>query len=89
MCGIAGWINWKDDLTQQGPLIARMGATLSHRGPDAQGQWLAQHAALAHRRLIVLDPEGGGQPMVYQDGERSTPLPTMGKSTTFRRYVAH
>ncbi|MDK2902689.1 MAG: hypothetical protein PWQ93_608 [Clostridiales bacterium] len=64
MCGITGWIDWEINLTQQRQVIEDMTATLTHRGPDDQGIWLSLHAALGHRRLIVVDPEGGGQPMV-------------------------
>jgi asparagine synthase (glutamine-hydrolysing) len=37
---------------------------MHHRGPDAKGVWTSRHAALGHRRLIIVDPEGGKQPMV-------------------------
>ena len=84
MCGIAGWIDWMDDLTRQGQMLERMADTLSHRGPDEQGQWLTPHAALAHRRLIVIDPEGGGQPMVYREGERTYALTYNGELYNFR-----
>jgi asparagine synthase (glutamine-hydrolysing) len=84
MCGIAGWIDWTDDLTRQGPMIVRMADTLSHRGPDAQGQWLSPHAALAHRRLIVIDPQTGGQPMVYQEGDRTYAITYNGEIYNFR-----
>lgn len=67
MCGIVGWIDWGEvDLTRAGATKERMAETLSHRGPDARGSWLSPRAALAHRRLIVLDPQGGSQPMLYQ-----------------------
>jgi asparagine synthase (glutamine-hydrolysing) len=33
------------------------------RGPDDQGTWVAQHAALGHRRLAIIDLPGGRQPM--------------------------
>ena len=46
-----------------------MADTLCHRGPDSQGQWLSPRAALAHRRLEIIDPVGGGQPMIYQAGD--------------------
>ncbi|GCE50894.1 asparagine synthase (glutamine-hydrolysing) [Thermosporothrix hazakensis] len=65
MCGIAGWIDWERDLRQQHEMLERMVCTLEPRGPDAGGTWLSQHAALAHRRLIVIDPAGGKQPMHY------------------------
>lgn len=63
MCGIAGWIDWREDLRHQEEAVRQMGATLVCRGPDAEGIWLSEHAAFAHRRLIVIDPEGGAQPM--------------------------
>lgn len=63
MCGIVGWIDFKKDLSKQDELINTMTNTLNHRGPDAAGSFLSVHAAFGHRRLIVVDPEGGGQPM--------------------------
>ncbi len=84
MCGIAGWIDWRNNLTHQGPMIEHMADTLSHRGPDAQGQWLSPHAALAHRRLIVIDPQTGGQPMVYQEGDRTYAITYNGEIYNFR-----
>lgn len=84
MCGIAGWIDWQNDLTRQATMINRMADTLNHRGPDAGGQWLSPHAALAHRRLIVIDPETGAQPMVYQEGERTYAITYNGEIYNFR-----
>lgn len=40
---------------------------LAHRGPDSAGWWIGRHAWLGHRRLAVVDPEGGAQPFV-EDG---------------------
>jgi asparagine synthase (glutamine-hydrolysing) len=71
MCGITGWIDWETDLTRQRDVLATMIETLSSRGPDASGAWVSTHAALGHRRLIVVDPEGGGQPMTRQRGEHT------------------
>ncbi len=84
MCGIVGWIDWKENLTSQGPLIERIADTLCHRGPDAQGQWLSPRAALAHRRLIVIDPQTGGQPMIYQEGDRTYVITYNGETYNFR-----
>jgi len=70
MCGITGWIDWEADLTCQGHILDVMVETLSRRGPDASGTWLSQHAAIGHRRLVVVDPEGGGQPMTRSRGEK-------------------
>ncbi|MCL6560766.1 MAG: asparagine synthetase B, partial [Firmicutes bacterium] len=71
MCGITGWIDWQEDLTLQREVVEAMNATLANRGPDASGIWLSPRAAIAHRRLIVVDPEGGGQPMVRRRGKNT------------------
>lgn len=71
MCGITGWIDWDADLTQHVATLEAMTATLARRGPDATGLWLSPHAALGHRRLTVVDPEGGAQPMTRSRGGRS------------------
>ena len=49
-------------------LIAAMTASIAHRGPDGDGFWFGQHAAIGHRRLAVLDLETGDQPMASADG---------------------
>lgn len=71
MCGIVGWVDWDADLTQQKPILEVMTERLAGRGPDASGVWLSPRAALGHRRLIVIDPKGGGQPMVRCLGGRT------------------
>ncbi len=68
MCGIAGWIDWKRDLSKEQPILEKMMKTLTRRGPDGEGMWLSPQAALLHRRLIVVDPAGGGQPMIRYRG---------------------
>ncbi|TYO96209.1 asparagine synthase (glutamine-hydrolyzing) [Desulfallas thermosapovorans] len=69
MCGITGWIDLGADITRQRPTLEAMNEFQLHRGPDAGGIWLSTHAALGHRRLIVVDPAGGGQPMLRQRGD--------------------
>ncbi|EGX60053.1 asparagine synthetase, glutamine-hydrolysing [Streptomyces zinciresistens K42] len=63
MCGITGWVSFHSDARTRTPAIEAMTASLAPRGPDAGGVWLGEHAAIGHRRLAVLDPEGGTQPM--------------------------
>ncbi|OEH84987.1 asparagine synthase (glutamine-hydrolyzing) [Desulfuribacillus stibiiarsenatis] len=63
MCGIAGWVNWEVDLTEYIDVVEVMGQTLIPRGPDAKGTWVSPNAVFAHRRLVVVDPAGGLQPM--------------------------
>lgn len=70
MCGIAGWIDWEKDLSGERSVLEKMAHAIRHRGPDADGFWLSKRGALVHRRLIVIDPEGGLQPMVYRQGDR-------------------
>ncbi|OAT80395.1 asparagine synthase (glutamine-hydrolyzing) [Desulfotomaculum copahuensis] len=84
MCGITGWIDWERDLSGQGALIEAMTGKLRHRGPDAQGCWLSAKAALGHRRLIVIDPEGGAQPMVSKEGGRTCALTYNGEIYNYR-----
>lgn len=63
MCGIVGMIGrrWADDFPQAV-------ASLARRGPDDQGVWQRDDARLGHRRLSVIDLEGGHQPMATDDG---------------------
>lgn len=67
MCGICGYISYKNnyikDAHAQRSLAKQMADTLYNRGPDAGGIWVGEHAVLAHRRLAVIDPKGGMQPM--------------------------
>jgi asparagine synthase (glutamine-hydrolysing) len=44
-------------------VIDAMTKTMAFRGPDAQGVWIDRHVALGHRRLSVIDLQGGSQPM--------------------------
>jgi asparagine synthase (glutamine-hydrolysing) len=64
VCGIVGWIAFDRDLTHERDTVSAMTRSLHRRGPDAEGEWLSPHAVLGHRRLAVLDLEGGAQPMV-------------------------
>ncbi|MFC4909668.1 asparagine synthase (glutamine-hydrolyzing) [Actinomadura gamaensis] len=63
MCGITGWFDPIRDLSQERPALSAMTRTQAPRGPDAEGLWLSARAALGHRRLAVIDIEGGRQPM--------------------------
>jgi asparagine synthase (glutamine-hydrolysing) len=68
MCGITGWVDYERDLTMEQETLEAMTKTMACRGPDASGIWIAPHAALGHRRLAVIDIEGGRQPMTAGDG---------------------
>ncbi|MEU7040846.1 asparagine synthase (glutamine-hydrolyzing) [Streptomyces varsoviensis] len=72
MCGITGWIDFGKDLTRERATAQAMTDTMACRGPDAEGLWLGAHAALGHRRLAVIDPAGGAQPMIAAADDGST-----------------
>jgi asparagine synthase (glutamine-hydrolysing) len=68
MCGITGFLASRNAPPATGldATIARMAATLEHRGPDEQGVWVdaAIGCALGHRRLSIIDLSAHGtQPM--------------------------
>jgi asparagine synthase (glutamine-hydrolysing) len=69
MCGIAGWINLERQLTDEKNIMENMVATLKKRGPDAGGIYSVKNALLGHRRLVVVDPSGGAQPMTRTVGK--------------------
>ena len=69
MCGIVGFINFKQVLTKHKNVLLNMNSSLINRGPDEDGYYIKEHVALAHKRLIVIDPKGGKQPMVEQLSE--------------------
>ncbi|PHJ37641.1 hypothetical protein P378_15395 [Desulforamulus profundi] len=71
MCGITGWIDREIQQPRDRAILENMTATLTNRGPDAEGYWYSNRAALGHRRLTVVDPEGGAQPMVRTQGDRT------------------
>jgi asparagine synthase (glutamine-hydrolysing) len=63
MCGITGWVSFGRDLRAEQATVDAMTETMSCRGPDDCGTWFAEHAALGHRRLAIIDLPGGRQPM--------------------------
>ncbi len=63
MCGISGIIDFKYGVDGLDSNIEKMNCFLAPRGPDASGTYKTAAACLAHRRLIVIDPENGAQPM--------------------------
>ena len=63
MCGIAGLVNFAGaDIDLQD--LKSMSDALVHRGPDGDGIYRNGPIGLAHRRLAIIDPEGGAQPML-------------------------
>lgn len=69
MCGIGGFVDYKRDARHYAAAAHSMQHALMPRGPDAAGEYQDADAVLVHRRLIVIDPEGGAQPMHAPDGD--------------------
>ncbi|MBQ5756269.1 MAG: asparagine synthetase B, partial [Erysipelotrichaceae bacterium] len=68
MCGIGGTIDFARDTRELRPIGLAMAQALAPRGPDDGGIYLDRSAMLVHRRLTVIDPIGGRQPMQSPDG---------------------
>ncbi|MFO7398413.1 MAG: asparagine synthase (glutamine-hydrolyzing) [Actinomycetales bacterium] len=85
MCGITGWVDHGRDLRRERETVQAMTETMACRGPDDEGVWLAPHAVLGHRRLAVIDIEGGRQPMVAErDGRPIAVLVYSGEVYNYR-----
>ncbi len=67
MCGIAGILYADAAEPPSKRLISQMTDALAHRGPDGEGFHIEPGLALGHRRLAIIDPAGGQQPMYNED----------------------
>jgi len=87
MCGSAGWIAPAKSAPEERALQPMLSA-LAHRGPDGAGScsYLAgrgeYRVALGHRRLAIIDPVGGHQPM--RDADARISLTFNGEIYNFR-----
>lgn len=67
MCGICGFVSYHNNYIPTAEAeknkIRIMADTLQSRGPDDYGEWVGENAVFAHRRLAVIDPQRGKQPM--------------------------
>lgn len=69
MCGICGYICKTEKVVPDREMVKKMTDRLIHRGPDAEGQWCDNKAALGHRRLAIIDLDAkSNQPMMSHDG---------------------
>ncbi|MEU4538306.1 asparagine synthase (glutamine-hydrolyzing) [Streptosporangium sp. NPDC023825] len=85
MCGITGWVDFDRDLTRERDLLRAMTETMACRGPDDAGVWAGTHAGIGHRRLAVIDIEGGAQPMkAERDGRVVAVLTYSGEVYNYR-----
>ena len=63
MCGIAGVFHFDRSRRPDRAVLGRMSSLIRHRGPDGEGMFVDGNVGLIHRRLSVIDIEGGRQPM--------------------------
>jgi len=68
MCGIAGYAGWGASPAASESHLRAMCGAIRHRGPDDEGHHVASSVALGMRRLSVIDPAGGQQPIANEDG---------------------
>jgi len=68
MCGISGIYNFKSLAPVSSAVLKAMNDTLVHRGPDDEGFYISGPVGLGHRRLSIIDLEGGHQPIGNEDG---------------------
>jgi asparagine synthase (glutamine-hydrolysing) len=66
MCGITGILRTDGAPADRG-LVERMTACIKHRGPDGAGLHMDREVGLGHRRLSIIDLEGGSQPIFNED----------------------
>ena len=66
MCGIVGFTNFNSNMRNEEAqsVLKNMNDTLKRRGPDENGMYICDDICIAHRRLVVIDKDGGKQPMV-------------------------
>jgi asparagine synthase (glutamine-hydrolysing) len=67
MCGICGVFEYASSMRVDQRQLARMNATLVHRGPDEDGFFIRDRVGLAMRRLRIIDLASGKQPIANED----------------------
>jgi asparagine synthase (glutamine-hydrolysing) len=66
MCGICGIFDYSGAPADRG-LLERMNSAIQHRGPDGDGTFFEGEIGLGHRRLSIIDVDGGAQPIDNED----------------------
>lgn len=83
MCGLVGWIDFNKNLKAHVETLVAMEETMRRRGPDDGGVWVSTHAGVGHRRLSLVDLEGGVQPMISETPNGSVVLVYTGEIYNF------
>lgn len=67
MCGISGIVDVVERRPVDEDVLRRMNGTMGHRGPDGDGFHVEPGVGFGHRRLSIIDLEGGKQPLYNED----------------------
>ena len=67
MCGIVGVFDLKSGSEEIRTQVLTLAKKIRHRGPDWSGIYHGEKAIIAHERLAIVDPIGGGQPLYSED----------------------
>ena len=67
MCGICGLALDDPRSAPDEDVLGRMTDTLAHRGPDDRTLFVSGRFGLGFRRLSIIDPEGGRQPLFNEE----------------------
>lgn len=68
MCAIAGIFDLKSERDVDRAALRRMAEAVTHRGPDGEGYFYDKGVGFAHRRLAIIDRNGGAQPFATASG---------------------
>src|SRR5438105_8679009 len=68
MCGIAGIVASNFSPSAGRETVSRMLESIRHRGPDGEGISAGAGFVFGHKRLAIIDLDGGRQPMETADG---------------------
>ncbi|MFD0403129.1 asparagine synthase (glutamine-hydrolyzing) [Kitasatospora sp. NPDC059811] len=88
MCGIVGAVDFDASPEQRRDLLQAMTDTMACRGPDAEGLWFGPWVGFGHRRLAVIDPAHGQQPMTARHRGRGAAITFAGEVYNFRELRA-
>ncbi|WP_369403694.1 asparagine synthetase B family protein, partial [Geofilum rubicundum] len=69
MCGITGFLNYRQLPADSVPILKKMLACIQYRGPDESGIFLNNQVALGSVRLSIIDISSGQQPLSTTDGQ--------------------
>lgn len=67
MCGISGLVDLRSDRPASESVLRGMNGSIAHRGPDGDGFHFEPGIGFGHRRLSIIDLEGGKQPLFNED----------------------